>query len=94
MDAYAEEILVKARERIDAPEKWCQGHFVDGERRCAEGALHWVTSENYALSGRPYANAWRYLKLACGEGIVRYNDNHTHAEVMVAFDRAIELARR
>lgn len=78
------EQLREARNLIDKPEKWSGAKYNDHGRITAEQAL----SEACAI------NCWSYLERAMGEDIVQFNDTHTHAEVLAAFDRAIKLAEQ
>lgn len=97
------EILIAARAKIEAPERWTQnveardinGYPVDLSSRaavcwCSVGALNTVKS--------PYPQwlaAWNALWQAFGGKygtITRHNDESTHAEVLAAFDRAIAVA--
>lgn len=88
------QILTDARALIDSPEKWIQGWFNnwrgDAECHCALGAIikasdsftgEEKTVEIMHRTGIPVITSW--------------NDDpaRTHAEVMAAFDTAIELAR-
>mgnify|MGYP000343617243 CR=1 FL=1 len=96
------EILIAAKAKIDTPEKWAQGceaRDANGDpcgtktpvavRRCTIGAVNAVTSTcadaNAALRAIS-AVANTHLR------IMAWNDHpdRTHAEIMAAFDRAIE----
>lgn len=91
------EVLRAARARIDTPEKWWQhdGHF--GSSAAPKCALLALTE--FAGNG-PHPSKFA-LSRAMGGGelysidVPRFNDTHTHAEVMAAYDEAIanELAR-
>lgn len=89
------EVLRAARERISDPERWTQHRLSDtvphgyepeqmrrGSCWCAMGALICE-----AGSIGQYLDAADYLP---GGGT--WNDSHTHAEVVAAFDCAIEVA--
>lgn len=80
--------LKAARKLIERPDSWCQGTFLSNDgRRCASGALVDVGA---SLCDTSYTA----LGFACGNSIVcEWNDapKRTHAEVLAAFDRAIEL---
>jgi hypothetical protein len=85
------EVLQKARALIEKPENWTQGEFktTDG-RFCSVGAL------NEACPGcnDVWERAYDPLQSVAGGGSVSaFNDTHTHAEVLAAFDKAIELAK-
>lgn len=91
------EILRRARASISLPEKWTQGVEarnargveVNAESRsavcwCAVGALR------AANGGEFHVDAYDALVDATGcEFPSQFNDKRTHAEVLVAFDRAI-----
>ncbi len=100
------EILIAAKALIDTPEKWTKGVLArrsptspfscaarDPEATCwcAQGALVRVT--------QPFSSkliqAESLLEKAMGTDVPVFNDGHhtTHADVMDAFDRAIELAK-
>jgi hypothetical protein len=91
------QILKIGRARISHPSAWSQGKMIreDGSR-CALGSLlHEDKFEEI------HYDAARYLARAlgfigptheCGSIVAAYNDNHTHAQVLAMFDRAIELA--
>lgn len=92
------EILIAARKLIEKPEHWTQRAFatneignptIPGARTaaswCAEGAVRRVGGDCLATY------VVRDLERACGwQGVLTFNDSHTHAEVLAAFDRAIE----
>lgn len=87
------QILTDARALIDSPEKWTQGVLskeVNGvTQRCAIGAISDAT-DSFDTDARVY------LRKAIGQSLVaRWNNapERTHAEVLAAFTRAIELAR-
>lgn len=67
-------------------------------RRCADGALMYVTrDQTEAEEDEGYWAALKAIEAAIGDksgvkGITVFNDKHTHAEVLAAFDRAIEIA--
>ena len=83
------EALRAARARIEKPESWGKGHGLTPPREpalCALGAL---------IFDGPHAEAIARLREALGTSYVhKWNDapERTHAEVLAAFDRAIELA--
>ena len=91
------EILKAAKAKIDTPDKWCQKELCNGEdycnatRFCSIGAL-WSIEEE--------PDAETYLRRAARarkfDGIIHLNDNEntTHADVMAAYDEAIELAEK
>jgi hypothetical protein len=88
------DVLRRARSLIDAPEKWCKGKLQIGDSFCIEGALRAAASvHRYEALPAP---AWGLLRQAIGTSVINWNDDdeRTHAEVLAAFSRAIELAER
>ena len=91
-------ILIEARELIADERHWCQNQwfFMDGRYRSL-GAI------GQAAVGAP-AYGWEktnagiaaagFLQRSIDDSptVVHFNDSHTHAEVLAAFDRAIKLA--
>jgi len=97
------EILIAARAKIEAPERWTQ----DVEARDANGepvdrdsseAVCWCSAAALNASEASYDEwlaARNLLLRAFGKKygtITRHNDTSTHAEVRSAFDRAIAAA--
>lgn len=94
------EILRKAKALIDTPEKWTQGFFaldINGKpvsenefyacKFCSVGAI--LRTERVLTNRIP---AYDYLGKTMGTYIDKFNDTHTHAEVMAKWDEAIALA--
>ena len=95
--------LRAARALIEQPERWTQNAYARDDSRqpcsptdliatcwCATGAIsrvsRWsITNEN---------KAWDTLNFITGVSVARFNDSRTHAEVLAAFDRAIEIAEK
>lgn len=86
------EILISARKRIEKPENWIQGAFSNLTQTafCATGSL---LEEGKEYGSTVYARLREAMNLPPNEQICNYNDTHTHAEVIAAFDKAIEEAR-
>jgi len=99
-------LLEAARMLLDDPDAWVQGAYAkdaDGLpahemspeacRWCLSGAIRALCPLD---GGYPLAlnrqTARRYLGIATGLPIPDFNDNATHAEVLAALDKAIELA--
>ena len=92
------EALKAARERIADPSSWTQGSAArdhkgverapdddDATCWCAWGAC-WIASK--------HNGALEELGEAMGTmSIGEFNDSHTHAEVLAAFDKAIEATK-
>ena len=99
-----QQILIAARALIATPEKWTQGEsartsyglpcgfYADcADQFCMSGALERVCSGDRHRA----SVAGNYLRDAISaSSFVNWNDapERTHADVMAAFDRAIELA--
>lgn len=85
----AKDLLRAARQYVEDPDKWCQHRWDDGHRRCAASALgeFWHQTNRAA-----YDRAMASLEAAMGIVPWVFNDGHTHAEVLAAMDRAIEIA--
>jgi hypothetical protein len=91
--------LQNARALIDAPDKWCQHQpKTPAGQMCSWGAIGdaiTATPDVVEAEARMTAAA---KTLARGMGttwgeVARWNDTHTYAEVMVAWDRAIAIAQ-
>ena len=82
------QVLQEARGLILDHANWGRGKYVDGEKICASEALR----RAYDDSTREYldSDGYNLLKQVMGDVTVcHFNDTHTHAEVIYAFDRAI-----
>lgn len=92
-------LLMRAREIV--AERWCQGHLLEGHRRCAIGAIYEVAG---CLKGERHA-AWVHvtpgsaitrlelkltLVMSRPDSVAAFNDRSTHEEVLELFDKAIE----
>jgi hypothetical protein len=88
------EVLRAARALIDTPEKWSPDGWGDGDTRCAVHALDSTDGVLRHLSGQVHVAdpAFQALSRAMGGYPGDFNDSHTHAEVMAAYDRAIAHA--
>jgi hypothetical protein len=94
------EVLQKARAKIDRPEKWGKGvrGGVDGRRPlhtcCAAEALEDTTPTDIPIRGSAFEALRKAAGIAKDQTLVGWNDapERTHAEVLAAFDKAIELA--
>lgn len=95
------EVLKAAKALISDPAKWTQRSYArnaggfstcptngDAECWCSVGAIECVAgNSDLCLIAES-----KLCAAIGGGGIIRFNDMHTHSEVMAAFDRAIELA--
>ena len=97
------ETLLKARDLISDPKRWTQRSFAVHEDGgdclpeddgavcfCAEGAL--IRASGSKLTHGYPKELEKALEAEMGD-IWHFNDTHTHAEVLAAFDAAIEKAR-
>ncbi len=83
------EVLITARKKIEKPENWWDGHATDK-----------ILSEDYccmftALPSKDLVEsnlALVALSRIVGS-VITFNDTHTHAEVLDAFDKAIAMAQ-
>jgi hypothetical protein len=91
------EILTAARELISAPERWTQEAFARdaGGNSCSEKLERAVCFCSWGAFHRAGYSiiAEHFLRSEMDGMPGRFNDTHTHAEVLAAFDRAIEAAK-
>jgi hypothetical protein len=93
------EILKAARAKIEDPERWTTGMYARNReglpipsndrvacKWCAHGAMMAVTDDD----DPDYYKAINALSNVCGGSPANFNDSHTHAEVLDAFDQAID----
>lgn len=96
------ELLIKARSFIENKDSWTQGYFAknsdgfginpDNENAvcfCSWGAMEKAAGHRLDLEDD---NSLRHLKQFMDYNIPKFNDHHTHAEVLAAFDAAIAAA--
>lgn len=82
-------ILIAARKIIENPDDWCGHAPQTREENCAATAV-WKTGHNNDAQA---AAAYFHLARSMGvKNVKDFNDTHSHAEVLAAFDRAIEVA--
>lgn len=102
-------ILIASRAILENPERWCQDDFArDAQRKSVKprdsSAARWCSLGALTCASAPFDStlqeeAEEYLGYAAGlefeETIEDWNDSthRTHAEVLAAFDKAIEQAR-
>lgn len=85
------ETLTAARKLVTPKIEWLQGgsgRSYYPARRCSGAAI--------CDAGAPwpsYPEIWAALESEMGGDIPHFNDSHTHAEVLAAFDAAIEKAK-
>ena len=91
------QLLITARGLIEQEGRWIRGHYatLDG-RHCAVGALRAAALRLDARRvGRAAHDVLRDVVRERGfRSIEQMNDHSTHAEVIGAFDTAIQLAER
>lgn len=96
----AKQALIEARKLIEAPERWTQrryarsasGNGIDYNSAeavcwCSAGALARVCPHDQV-----YLDAHLLLATSMAGNVMAFNDHHTHAEVLAAFDAAISKA--
>ncbi len=94
------EILIEARDLIEDPDHWTQGAFAKGsfgnpvaseseyaESWCAAGAILKAVGGGESYDRDPYSFLAGVMGAKC---VPAFNDQHTHPEVIEAFDRAID----
>ena len=94
------EILRAARALIKKPENWTTGWFARdsygrGVSLHSEGAVCWCASgalETIIGKVDYECGAYGALENEMGTNIPKFNDTHTHEEVIAAFDNAIIAA--
>lgn len=88
------EILRAAKARIDTPEKWGQGYnLLSTPKRCSTQAISTALGLDLMDYGVLDTAPYEVLAAVVGHDQVgNWNDapERTHADVMAAFDRAIE----
>jgi hypothetical protein len=93
------DVLVKARELVSAPERWTQRSFARSSlgntvKATSRHAVCWCTFGALQVFGAGVeSRAYRMLRSEVGGFLGKFNDTHTHAEVLAAFDAAIEAER-
>ena len=99
------EVLTEARELISDPKRWTQGLYARDVRGnytkwnspeaacwCSAGAIAKVVgaSTDSDIEYDPIAKrAIKKLMYGINSSIYKFNDSHTHAEVLTAFDKVI-----
>lgn len=91
------DILIEARALISDPKRWTQGSWAKNARGwdvfyndpsavcfCASSALR------RSCNLLELETAWGILAREMDGGVAPFNDSHTHAEVMDAFQKAID----
>jgi hypothetical protein len=100
------EVLTDARALISDPKHWAQGWFArdmlggavdarspSAECFCALGALGRAMGRHFMdVTGHPAVEILRSVLPI--QDISRFNDTHSHGEILDAFDRAIDAARK
>lgn len=89
------DVLRRAKALIGTPEKWCKFSLSSGSARCSAQALAEADGFPDGSDLRRYASpARKILERVMVGSICEFNNTRTHADVMAAFDRAIEMAER
>ena len=106
MTNKVKQALIDAKELISTPERWTQyawsrtadgvsaGSFTeDAVCWCSIGAIRHVTKDSpYQVTGVARVLLDQEANSLGYETAIEYNDEHTHAEVMALFDKAIVRA--
>jgi hypothetical protein len=85
-------LLLKLRERLSSPDRWCQHALEAKGANCLLGALY---IENVGTLNGTFQldeaglGVWRQLSKAAGGDLVKFNNTKTHADVMALIDSAI-----
>lgn len=101
------EVLIAARKLIEKPENWTRAFlardshgdpvYVHSDKAvcfCAMGALHKAIGETSAEYLDVVDDAAESLASAARiDTVAGFNDTHTHDEVLVLFDKAIEMEK-
>lgn len=88
------EVLREGRARIALPENWTKGSYRTPDGRCCmSGAIGMPSSDGAGVYGA-YAVLQEAIGLPLTISLSTWNDvpERTHAEVLAAFDHAIEIA--
>ena len=94
------DILRRAKALIDTRDKWFGGEPTISKlpQNCAGTAIMRVANDGNFIPPCDHPAAKFFAHVTCGENngnaIAAWNNRHTHAEVMQAFDRAIALAEQ
>lgn len=94
------ENLIRAKALITDPEKWTQGAYARDANGCIvppddPSAVCYCSIGAIGALGLPcneLENTIDYLYVSIGKPISDFNDGDTHADVMAAWDKAIEKA--
>lgn len=105
MEMTVKEVLIAARAKIADPANWAKGSFAtdkngspvwetskDACRFCSAGAVYLACREfevGYPAYVVPSHSAINALNRVMGDSVGKFNDTHTHAEVLAKFDEAI-----
>ena len=79
------EVVLEARNWLSDPDKWIQGHFGKGQRKCWAGHL---LKAGATVGDRLHRIALKLGFKDCSE-MVQFNDTHAHAEVLARIDEGI-----
>lgn len=93
------ENLIAARKLIEKPENWTKRYYARNKEQeevpvlsrdavcfCSIGALAKASGEGLGVEGN---DAYQALARRMGVSVSRFNDTHTHVEVLAKFDEAI-----
>jgi len=91
------DVMIAAKKLIEKPENWWPGHDrdpdpTDGEKACIQIAIFRVVDRDFGRDVELARAACDEMEVAIGGSIFKFNDTHSHAEVLAAFDNVIEIA--
>lgn len=90
-------VLIEARKLIEKPENWASGFDkISKDRCCVAVAIATVARRVGTYDADTVLETFGRANELPGplyNGVFEFNDTHSHAEVLAAFDRAIEAAR-
>jgi hypothetical protein len=103
LEVKTSEILIEAKRLISDPGNWLKMSFSNADdptspratKFCAAGSIHRAAGQPMIIGAHTRGGPFEFFRQAIGQKhIGDWNDEHTHEEVMSAFDRAIELAKK
>lgn len=69
-------------------DRWCKGRPEDGEKRCIWSSLH-----EQCADPEVFRVAYGVLERLVPGTLTKFNDTHTHAEVLALLKRGVEAAK-
>lgn len=89
------DLLVRARELIDSPEKWIKGAYEVNGCYCAQGAMYEIAPYPDETFCHTYDLLMQIVKRKNFVSLTDFNDDTetTHEDIMNLFDSAIAKSR-